>query len=84
MNLPNTGAQNMAIRSQEKLDQIARLYNLISEAKGQLQQARTEKERESLNDKTQGLKRMIWKHDQVIRKRRRTLRANKAASRPTL
>lgn len=64
-----------------KLTYVARMHILISEVRWQLQQARTEKERESFNDKIQDLKRMMWKHDQVVRKRRRTLQANKAAAR---
>jgi len=67
-------------RINRKLTNVARLHILISEAEGQLQQARTEKERESLRAKIRDFARMKRKHDQTVRKRRETLRANKVAA----
>ena len=49
----------MPIRSQEKLNTIARLNSQLSRAKAQLQQARTKKERDFLNQKIRVVTRMI-------------------------
>jgi hypothetical protein len=49
----------MPIRSQEKLDRIARLNSHLLQAKAQLPQARTEEERAFLNKKIRILTRLI-------------------------